>query len=99
MPIYRRSSRLFANIAVVAVALSAIWLSRDQSLAWVLCLAVVVAGCVIYYGYFISSQTCPRCGEPFANILYGGISAWASMLFVFCNVPRRCQSCGNNAEW
>lgn len=99
MPVYRRSSRLIANVAVVGVSLLAISLSRDQSSAWALCLAVVVAGCVIHYGYFISSQSCSRCGEPFANIPYAGISAWVSLLFVFCIVPRHCESCGNDAEW
>ena len=99
MRVYRRSARLTANLMVVSVALLAVWLGRDLSTDLALLLAVLVAVCVIYYGYFISSQSCSRCGEPFTSVAYGGLWLWATMLFVFCHVPKRCESCGNDAKW
>jgi hypothetical protein len=92
MRTYTRASRAAANLLLLAFLAVLLWNARNAGLGTTLIALAIAAAGIVYYGFFIASQHCPKCKESV-------VVPWSSYYALFFavvmpfRVPFYCPHC------
>lgn len=94
---YSRRARWQANIAINIPIMLAFSLATGESQLFVLGEILLLTPCILYYGYYIASLCCTRCGQSYVYLPENYAARRIAMLLSSVHAPDQCPHCGAKA--
>jgi hypothetical protein len=95
--LYTRKSRVIANVALLALLGLVLRFAIDQTFSVIVFLMLLIALGIVYYGYFLASQTCGKCRESIVDL--SSVPWHVAYFFAPFHVPLRCPHCRTVTKW